>query len=146
MIEELTKSLTDLRATLERVWGPDTSTDPHGWNQDSPSKGQCTVTALLLQDMFGGIIVRSKVCGNSHFWNRLDDGCEIDLTRDQFAVWLLTSPVEERFRDYVLSTIREDGTSTLKRYDILRGRMESLVGGGLFSQDEEADAGGSLCR
>ncbi len=119
----LTNALLSLRTQLEQTWSADTSTDPEGWSPACPAKGQCGVTALLVQDRFGGVILRSLVCGHSHFWNRLDDGTEVDLARDQFPLWCLTAPVEERSRDYLLGTIREDGLPTRERYTTLCARL-----------------------
>ena len=49
--------------------------------------GQCAVTALVVQDFLGGELIRAFVCGESHYWNRLPDGSELDLTADQFALY-----------------------------------------------------------
>lgn len=117
------RRLCTLREALERRWDADTSTDPAGWNRDRPSFAQCGVTALIVQDQFGGAILRSLVCGCSHFWNRLADGTEVDLTRDQFPVWFLTAPIEERSREYLLATLRDDGVPTSLRYEILCKRI-----------------------
>ncbi len=83
---------------LERCWSADTSADPDGWSPENPAWGQCAVTALVVQDRFGGI--------------------EIDLTRQQFATWV---PDEEgeRERSYVLSF-----PDTRARYDRLVCALE----------------------
>jgi hypothetical protein len=48
------------------------------------SRGQCYVTAMCVQDIFGGDILEGVIdCGN-HFWNKLPNGQEFDLTSDQF--------------------------------------------------------------
>jgi hypothetical protein len=82
-----------LRPLVVAAWGPDTC-DPHnleteGWQPDNPSRGQCGVTALVVQDLVGGDLILGEVfVGDAkvghHYWNRLPDGTEIDLTGDQF--------------------------------------------------------------
>ena len=80
-----------LRPILRAAWGPDTC-DPHDladWRPDNPARGQCGVTALVVQDLLGGDLVlgevfvdRTKV--GHHYWNRLPGGHDIDFTADQF--------------------------------------------------------------
>ncbi|MBB4764130.1 hypothetical protein ACFQFC_07920 [Amorphoplanes digitatis] len=80
-----------LRTTLLTAWGPDTC-DPHDladWRPENPSRGQCGVTALLVQDLFGGELVLGEVLVDGvkvghHYWNRLPGGRDVDLTADQF--------------------------------------------------------------
>jgi hypothetical protein len=80
-----------LEAAIRGSWS-EASCDPHDapWPPENPSRGQCNVTALVVQDHAGGDIVRSTVLHADgtrqglHFWNRLPDGSEVDLTREQF--------------------------------------------------------------
>jgi hypothetical protein len=80
-----------LRPLVRAAWGPDTR-DPDGqeeWRPDNPARDQCGVTALVVQDLLGGELMLGEVhvgpamVGN-HYWNRLPDGTEVDLTADQF--------------------------------------------------------------
>ncbi len=114
-----------LRSELECVWDANTSTDPGGWTADNPARGHCTVAVLVVQDQFGGRILRGLVGGLSHFWNLLPDGSEVDLTRDQFSVWYVTD-IDERSREYVLATQREDGVVTRDRYEQIVARLVEL--------------------
>ncbi|MEZ0109637.1 hypothetical protein ABH920_003651 [Catenulispora sp. EB89] len=80
-----------LRPLVEAAWGRDTC-DPVGrdeWRPDNPSGSQCGVTALVVQDLLGGDLIHGEVHMNgamvwNHYWNRLPDGAEVDLTADQF--------------------------------------------------------------
>ena len=80
-----------LRPVLRAAWGPDTC-DPHDlpdWRPDNPARGQCGVTALVVHDLFGGELILGEVLVDgartgSHYWNRLPDGTEVDLTAEQF--------------------------------------------------------------
>jgi hypothetical protein len=79
-----------LRPVLRAAWGPDTC-DPHdrpGWRPDNPARGQCGVTALVVQDLLGGELILGEVLVagtrvGHHYWNRLPGG-DVDLTAGQF--------------------------------------------------------------
>jgi hypothetical protein len=65
---------------LARCWSRDTSS---GWSPEAPARGQCSVTALVLQDHFGGEILKSPVGASCHFYNRIG-GLRLDATGGQF--------------------------------------------------------------
>ncbi len=92
------------------------------WNPAHSSVGQSAVTALVLQDLFGGQLLQATVQGVSHYWNRLPNGTEVDLTRDQFDRFIVDSPPKVRDRTYVLSF-----PSTLLRYDRLRSAVDATL-------------------
>jgi len=84
--------ISHLKEALRRSWGPDTCApeDQPAWHRDNPARGQCITTVLVVHDMFGGSLVRAEVHVDGahvdyHWWNRLPDGSEVDLTRDQFG-------------------------------------------------------------
>ena len=80
-------SLSELYDALRQSWDSDTAYAKvkEAAAEGSPF-GQCYVTALVVQDYFGGeILVFDYGDGDKHFWNRLPDGREYDLTADQFA-------------------------------------------------------------
>ncbi|MCO6418222.1 hypothetical protein JYK14_18930 [Siccirubricoccus sp. KC 17139] len=68
-------------ARLHRAWSAATSTT---WRPEAPALGQCSVTALLLQDRFGGEILQAPTPWGPHFYNRIE-GARQDLTAAQFA-------------------------------------------------------------
>ena len=105
---------------LRVSWDAETSSDPN-WVASVPSRGQCAVSSLVIQDEFGGDLLRGVVRGVSHYWNRLPNGSEVDVTRDQFDRWC---PVDEAVRDraYVLSF-----PETAVRYAILRRRVNDQL-------------------
>lgn len=45
----------------------------------------CKAVARVVREKYGGDILTGKVEGQTHFWNRLADGTEIDLTSRQFG-------------------------------------------------------------
>src|SRR3954462_15018212 len=69
-----------LHAVLRRCWSPQTGGK---WLAENPARGQCSVTALVIQDMLGGDILKSDVDGAWHFCNRIA-GRRWDLTMSQF--------------------------------------------------------------
>ena len=87
------RALEDLRAALRVAWALDTcdDSDVADWSPSNPARGQCGATALVVHDRYGGELLVAEVLlpdGSRqgwHYWNRLPDGTEIDLTREQFA-------------------------------------------------------------
>ncbi|UQX04610.1 hypothetical protein [Streptomyces sp. RerS4] len=83
--------LTDIERALRSSWSAETCTPefrPH-WTPDNPARDQCGVTAMVLNDLLGGELIRGEVHVNGervdyHWWNRLNAGIEIDLAREQF--------------------------------------------------------------
>ncbi len=67
--------------TLRRCWSRRTSSK---WSPKNPANGQCSVTALVIQDHFGGQLLKTKVDGQWHFYNEID-GVVYDFTDSQFA-------------------------------------------------------------
>lgn len=77
--------LRKARAALERCWSAETSVcfSPSA----CPSYGQFAQTAIVIQETFGGEILRTTGwhgTGN-HFYNRIA-GARVDLTADQFTM------------------------------------------------------------
>lgn len=108
-----------LRRALRAAWARDTTADPDRWNPNNPAWGQCAVTALVVQDILGGQLLRCHGPCGSHYWNRLPDGTELDLTREQFHDRLTPESVQERDRSYVMSF-----PQTRHRYETLRARVD----------------------
>ncbi|MFE4690843.1 hypothetical protein ACFRH6_12375 [Streptomyces sp. NPDC056749] len=84
--------LTDIEAAVRDSWGADTTTPVHrpDWDPGNAARDQCGVTALVVNDLLGGELIRGEVRVDGervdfHWWNRLGAGLEIDLTREQFA-------------------------------------------------------------
>ena len=71
----------ELYRRLTRAWSVETSSK---WRRENPACGQCSVTALVVQDVLGGEILKTKVDGAWHFYNHID-GRRWDLTVSQFS-------------------------------------------------------------
>ena len=115
--------INELRKLLITAWCAETAKGK--WREDVPSMNQCAVTALVVQDYFGGDLMRRPLNdGDSHYWNRLPNGEEIDLTYDQF---FYTQQYDVggaiiRTREYVLSY-----PDTKLRYELLKKRVEDEI-------------------
>ena len=75
------RDLDALRALLPLAWSGASSTQ---WRPENPACGQCSVTALLVQELFGGEFQKTRVGAAWHFYNRIG-GARHDLTASQFA-------------------------------------------------------------
>jgi hypothetical protein len=74
----------ELFNAIREVWAADTASPPSSWSVDNPAKNHCSVTSLVVQDLFGGDILCTKTVGGTHFYNRIN-GSKWDLTVSQFA-------------------------------------------------------------
>jgi hypothetical protein len=81
-----------LYAAIEGSWSAETCdpADREQWSSANPSLGQCGVTALVVNDFLGGDLMFADVvwpdgtAQGHHYWNRLPNGSEMDLTLRQF--------------------------------------------------------------
>ena len=72
---------------LSRVWCRETCAARmrNEWSEENKTWGQCTITAFLLQDIYGGRVYGVKLPdGNDHSFNVVGD-CLFDLTSEQFG-------------------------------------------------------------
>ena len=72
--------LDALPERLQRAWSSRTAST---WSADNPARGQCSVTALAVQRMFGGEILKTATRHGPHFYNRIG-GERRDFTAAQF--------------------------------------------------------------
>ncbi len=95
----------------------------HEWNEDNKTLGQCSITAFLAQDIFGGKvygILRSG--GNYHCYNVIND-CVFDLTSEQFGDEKLDySENPEQFREVHFA--KEEKRL---RYEFLKESLNKLI-------------------
>ena len=70
-----------IRSALAKSWSSQTAIQ---WKPDNPALGQCNVTALLIEELFGGRILKTKLQEGSHFYNEVD-GHRYDFTNSQFT-------------------------------------------------------------
>ena len=87
---------------LSDIWCADTCAPRMrgDWSPDNKTLGQCSITAFLLQDLFGGKVYGIlRPGGNYHCFNAVGD-CVFDLTSEQFGdVKLNYNDCPEQFRE-----------------------------------------------
>lgn len=77
----------DLYNALSNIWCADTCAPRmrHEWTRENMTLGQCSITAFLVQDIFGGEVRGIlRPGGNYHCYNVIGD-CLFDLTSEQFG-------------------------------------------------------------
>lgn len=80
------KSPIDLYDALSKIWCAETCAPRlrGEWTKENKTKGQCSITAFLAQDIFGGKVYGIPLeDGNFHCYNVVGD-CRFDLTSEQF--------------------------------------------------------------
>ena len=77
----MVKRYKELEDRLRTAWSSRTASK---WTSESPASGQCSVTALVVQDLLGGRILKTRVASSWHFYNEVHGG-RLDLTESQFA-------------------------------------------------------------
>ncbi|KAA0805836.1 hypothetical protein DN398_01200 [Bacillus sp. JAS102] len=95
---------------LIRSWSIETSSK---WTTENPAKGQCGVTALVVQDICGGKIKKTKIGKVWHFYNSID-GKRFDFTEAQFNEKLNYMDIESN-REEAFADTNEKQYSMLKK-------------------------------
>ena len=97
---------------LIKSWSIETSSK---WTIENPAKGQCGVTALVVQDIYRGEIKKTKVREAWHFYNFIA-GQRFDFTEVQFNEKLDYMDVESN-REEAFADTNE------KQYSILKEKL-----------------------
>lgn len=72
---------------LSKIWCAETCAPRmrQDWTEENRTLGQCSVTAFLMQDIYGGKVLGVPLeDGNFHCFNEAG-GCVFDLTSEQFG-------------------------------------------------------------
>lgn len=106
---------------LSGIWCADTCAPRmrNEWSTHNPTLGQCSITAFLIQDFFGGKVYGIlRPDGNYHCFNVVD-GCVFDLTSEQFGDEALDyDNCPEQFRETHFA--KEEKR---QRYEYLRAQL-----------------------
>ena len=101
---------------LYRCWSINSSSK---WTLDNPANGQCGVTSLVVNDFFGGDILKTKMPEGWHFYNKIGNK-SFDFTQSQFfqkPIYLdILSNREEAFSD-----------TNIEQYNYLKNRIIQYV-------------------
>ncbi|HEX3075579.1 MAG TPA: hypothetical protein VHQ24_01785 [Lachnospiraceae bacterium] len=116
MLQLTENNILEFLKILHNCWSIYSSSK---WSLNNPAKGHCGVTALIVNDYFGGDILKTKTPDGWHFYNRIDETA-FDFTGSQFEekpVYLdILSTREEAFSD----------TNT-EQYSYLKERIQKYM-------------------
>ena len=79
-MDELSASIYAIKKALLKSWSMKSSSK---WQEHNPANGQCGVTALVINDLLGGEIKKTKLPNGWHFYNVIN-GIRYDFTDSQF--------------------------------------------------------------
>ncbi len=71
-----------IRAALFGAWSLESAVQ---WTLENPALGHCNVTAVLIHHLFGAEILRTRLPGVWHYYNRIG-GKRADFTDSQFFI------------------------------------------------------------
>lgn len=112
---------------MRKSWSKETCYPPDQgkWSAENPALGQCAITALVIQDFLGGEILYCK--HYHHYWNRLPNGTEVDLTKEQFAENVNPCLDEIISRKYILESERAKNARTFERFLLLKQKVSEII-------------------
>lgn len=102
-----------MQEALLTSWSIKTSSK---WTKDNPAKGQCGVTALVVNDVHGGLIRKTLLSEGWHFYNEIN-GERYDFTTSQFNE-------DIGYMDILSSRAEAFLDTNQKQYDVLK---QSLI-------------------
>jgi len=128
-------TLEQMLKALQASWGADTSFAADEWSPSNRARGQCVVSALVVQHYLGGELIRYRVLEEdaatireTHYCNLLPDGTKIDTTASQYKepVLLREDPVR---KDHFASPRekRLAHPATREHYELLLKRVETFL-------------------
>jgi len=119
-------TLAQIEGAVRRAWSADTTYASAEYLARAPerrSRGQCGTTALVVNDLLGGDLLVADLLADGvrlgvHYWNRLPDGAEVDLTGDQL--------LDDETLQHIRVAVRPDGplpAGGRAQYLLLRDRV-----------------------
>ena len=115
----------DLYDALSSLWCAGTCAPRMraSWSEDNKTWGQCSITAFLVQDIFGGKVYGvPRDGGNFHCYNVIGE-CVFDLTSEQFGDEVLDyEDNPEQFREVHFA--KEEKRL---RYEMLRKKLKEYT-------------------
>ncbi len=110
-----------IRKALRKAWSLETAVQ---WTSGNPASWQCNVTAAVIHDLFDGDILRTRIGGVWHYYNRMD-GIRYDLTDSQFAAPGARFEAPTPYEDELSSTSDAMRGIPLREYDCLKQALLS---------------------
>ena len=119
--EHVPEAVRALYRLLRHVWCAETCAPRlrPGWSPDNPTLGQCSITAFLAQDLFGGEVYGVPLPeGGVHCFNRVGD-YTFDLASEQFG----DTKLDYENTSQQLRTAHFADADKLTRYKLLKQRL-----------------------
>ena len=158
------KSPRDLYDALSHIWSIETCAPRlrEGWSKKNKTLGQCSITSMLVQDIFGGEVYGVPLPEGGYHCFNVVDGKMFDLTSEQFGKTKLTYTLdypqsreehfksEEKYNRYLLlkEGLTNNGYSIMKKHHSKKivNRVLIITGGviGTFLLAGICYAGGIL--
>lgn len=91
------------------------------WCKENPIFGHCALSAVAVQRIYGGEIIKDT--SKHHYFNRLPDGKEFDLTSGQFpeGIEIIANGVSDE--DYILNSAGAIEYQTAERFYKFQTRL-----------------------
>ena len=124
---------------LSEIWCAETCAPRmrSDWSPENKTLGQCSITAFLLQDLYGGKVFGVPLGdGNYHCFNVVGD-CVFDLTSEQFGDRKLNyADCPEQFRETHFA--KEEKR---QRYELLKARLFARLPGIAETEHQRGERG-----
>ena len=118
-------NIQELYNALEKCWSIETCAPRlrREWSEENKTRGQCSITAFLVQDIMGGEVYGVPLSdGNYHCFN-IVNGQKFDLTSEQFQdVTLDYEHVKEQSREVHFAKEEK-----YQRYLLLKEKLKKLA-------------------
>ena len=125
-------TLAQVIEALEQSWSAETRYPGVKWDRKNPARGQCAVSAMIVQDYFGGDLKRYSVLldktEEKHFVNAINDEVIVDVTRSQYPQGIVMN--EYLFTPSEYNSVREKleaDEDTLLRYSVLKSKVAKIL-------------------
>lgn len=112
------ETLGDLYHILRKSWSAQTAypTCQEDWSETDRTYGQCAVTAMVVNHMFGGTMHKIKLIDGTHYFNKIK-GKYVDLSSEHYNLYGMIPYYEQN--EEVDRAYCESNPDTMKRYELL---------------------------
>lgn len=114
----------DAYSALQSCWSKETCAPRYReeWSESNPTLGQCSITAFLIQDIFGGRVYGVPLPGGGVHCYNVVGTCVFDTTSEQFGNTVLSYENNpEQCRAEHFSSAEKHA-----RYELLRTRLQAV--------------------
>lgn len=93
------------------------------WTESDPTLGQSQITAMLVNELFGGEIYETDIDGRAHYFNKID-GRYVDLARDHYDELFAAVPYENGKTTEEKALVSEE---VADRYEMLKKKIADYI-------------------